>query len=205
MDSTRKTLKENIKKYRYALKRGGIDYCKSADKFALFVGIEANTYKKYESTSTDIVPPYENLIKIAKALCISIDVLFNYVPPDNSIIETLYFLIDLGIPYKTDVNGNIVLSSPDNSIQGLQTDYVDLAEIIESYGFLDLDGKSKFIRQFIFLKLAEEWNNRNIDATEKAEHRLELIEKEIKIREEIKKATEKSYYYGFAEFRGGKK
>ncbi len=212
MDNTRKTLKENIKKYRNYLKRSGIGYCKSATKFSQFVGIEASTYKKYESINTDIVPPYENLIKIAKALCVSIDKLLDYVPPDKH--ES--FLRDLGILYEKEASGNYVLSYPFKSIHVIQIEYNDLGKIIKLWQFLKLKDRSIFEKQFIFMNLAAEWSNPNMDTNDKTDKAMKLIEQMEKLKEwreksekekenwrnELKKAVKGSNY--LSKFRGGK-
>lgn len=219
MDNTRKILKENIKKYRNDLKRSGIDYCKSADKFAHFAGIEISTYKKYESTSIDIVPPYENLVRIATALCISIDKLFNYNPPD----KTESFLKDIGIHYEKDVKKdvddnyvNYVLSYPFKSIHVISIDNKDLKTIFALWRFLNLKERTKFEKQFIFMNMVAEWNKSVSDAAtfgNKANNIIEQMEelkewrekskKEKDIwRNELMKAIKDSYDY--SDFRGGK-
>ena len=214
MDNTREILKENIKKYRNALKRSGIDYCKSADKFALFVGIETSTYKKYESASIDIVPPYENLVKIAQALCVSINELFNYSPPDK--IES--FLKDIGIHYKKDVGDNYVLSYPFKSIHVMKIDKKDLETIFSLWRFLNLKERTKFEKQFIFMDIVAEWNETVFDTTtfeNKANNLISQMEKLKEWREKSKKekdnwrnelleAIKESYDYRLNDFRGGK-
>ena len=210
MDNTRKILKENIKKCRIALKHSGIDYCKSADKFALFVGIDISTYKKYES-KTNIVPPYENLIKIAQALCVSIDKLFNYSPPD----KTESFLKDIGIHYKKDVGNNYVLSYPFKSIHVMKIDNKDLETIFALWRFLNLKERTKFEKQFIFMDIVAEWDKTVFDTAtfeNKANNLISQMEKLKEWREkskkekdnwrnELLKAIKESYDYRFNDFR----
>ena len=211
MDSTRKILKENIKKYRNALKRDGIEYCKSADKFSLFIGIEPSTYKKYESTSTEVLPTYENLIKIAEALSVSIDKLFNYEPPDK--LEC--FLKDLDIRYEKDIDSNYILTYPFKSVHVVKIEYNDLEQIFKLWQFLKLKDRTKFDKQFIFMNMAAEVNNPNVVPFDKAENLIKQMgklkewrnksEKEKEVwRKKIREASRKSYEYGFKEFRGGK-
>ena len=202
---------ENIKKYRNDLKRYGIEYCKSADKFSLFVGIEPSTYKKYESTSIDVLPPYENLIKIANALSVSIDNLFNYKPPD--ILES--FLKDLGIHYEKEVGDIYVLSYSFESIRVMHIEKNHLEKIIDLWRSLKLKKRTKFEKQFIFMSIVAEWNKPNVIPFNIAENLIKQMEKlkewrnksekeKEKWREEIKKTMKRSYDFGFKEFRGGK-
>lgn len=103
-DERNETLCRNIKKYRLLGKHDGIEYCKSAESFATFLGIIPDTYKKYESSAA--VPTYDNLVKIAFALEVSIDKLLDYERPVLSIAGlTRFFLNDLGIKFKTKYSG----------------------------------------------------------------------------------------------------
>ena len=199
MDITRKTLKENIKKYRNALKHDGIEYCKSADKFAQFVGIEISTYKKYESINADIVPPYENLIRIAMALCVSIDKLFNYESPNK--MES--FLKDIGILYEKDIHKTKwILSYPFKSKHIIHISNESLTRAIKSYRVLKLKSRTKFDKQFIFMNIAaetiEDPDNLKMNVVYNAENIVKQIEKLKEWRKE------KDYYYGYKYFRGGK-
>lgn len=101
MEERRLILKSNIKKYRNALKHDGVDYCKSAQKFATYVGIEPVTYKKYEAMSENTVPSLDNLVKIAGALRVSIDKLLNYEVPIESPTQ---FLTRIGVDYKRETD-----------------------------------------------------------------------------------------------------
>ena len=101
MDIFKEFVKENIKKYRLALKKEGIEYCSTQESFAKEVGIPFTTYKKYEAQGQNVTPDYENLIKIAKALRVSIDSLFNYHKQPKPIG---IFLTDLNIDFKTKFN-----------------------------------------------------------------------------------------------------
>lgn len=98
MDIFKEFVKENIKKYRLALKKEGIEYCSTQESFAKKVGIPFTTYKKYEAQGQNVTPDYRNLVKIATALKVSIDSLFNYHKQPQPIG---IFLTDLNIDFKT--------------------------------------------------------------------------------------------------------
>lgn len=95
-----RTLNRNIKKYRLLGKKDGIEYCRSSAAFAAHVGINPKTYKNYEISAR--APSYDNLIKIASALGVSIDRLLGYDPPAEN--EIRFFLDDLGISFRTQVS-----------------------------------------------------------------------------------------------------
>lgn len=202
-DNVRERFKSNLKKYRLAGKQSGLEYCKSAKTFAEYINVNYNTYIDYERKGNS--PPLDILVMIAQALCVSIDRLLDYVPPENlQEFETREFLQSLSIPYRIEFNNDnkiYILSYPDKSGQDISIEYIDLKEMIESYKSLNLAGKSLFIQQFIFLGMAKDIDDFSIDNLDVAEHRLELIEFSKKLRTATK---DNDYYYGFKDFRGGK-
>ena len=136
--------------------------------------------------------------------------------PSGSVdeIETRQFIQDLGISYKIECDNDskdYILSYPDKSSPDIRISYTDLKETIDTYKTLNFDGKSLFIRQFIFLGMIKVYNDFSIDNLEQAEQRLDLINKRDelnkefdKVRSYFKESKKKDFYYGFKEFRGGK-
>jgi len=202
-------LKENIKKYRLAGKQSGLTYCKSAKTFAEYTGINVKTYTNYEQQSRKDVPDYDNLVIIAKALCVSVDRLFNYVPPEES---TVKFLSDLKLDYDTKIIFDTdfmeeqpfyILHIPTwlkevhiNPPKDIEISFEEMGGLITRFNDLDITVTDIRLKSLIFIRFIIEFNDLNIsDPSENAERRNIFAEKIIKDRE--------PYYYGFKQFRGG--
>lgn len=184
-DNIRERFKSNLKKYRLAGKQSGLKYCKSAKTFAEYIKVNYNTYIDYERKGNS--PPIEILIRIATALCISIDKLLDYVPPtsfDES--QILLFLQDLGIPYIKKCSENNEITYTLYYPASLQNTYYPYKQPPLPVTFLDLcDTVSEFIemqvslpqtiQQMIFLEFVKEYNITD-QPGDIAERRIQIVQ-----------------------------
>lgn len=242
-DFVRERFKTNLKKYRLAGKQAGLPYCKSAKKFAEYINVNYNTYIDYERKGNS--PPIDTLLIIASALCVSIDKLYDYMPPE---IDIAKFLSGLKINFVTVFEKKLIyiLSCPKekeyypyaNQFTTLQVDSDLLADLIGDFKEIEAN-LSKSMLRFIFLEYVKDYNNKSIlTPIDRADRKIEIIEAakswrlELNKLEEIKKKNDfKEYfkylhemfekqkkqtgklnkedtaifYYGFKDFRGGKK
>lgn len=100
-DNIRERFKVNLKNYRLAGKQSGLKYCKSAKTFAEFINVNYNTYIDYERKGNS--PSLDILVRIATALCVSIDDLLDYAPCE---IDVAIFLSDLKIEFESTMPDN---------------------------------------------------------------------------------------------------
>ena len=96
-DSTEIIFKNNLKKYRLAGKQDGLKHCETAKSFAAYLDIDYEKYIHYEKDGS--TPPLTILLKIAKALHISIDTLLDYDPPQETAVQ---FMAKMNINYSVE-------------------------------------------------------------------------------------------------------
>lgn len=199
-NDTREVFKNNLKKYRLAGKQNGLQYCKSAKTFAEYINVNYNAYIDYERKGK--FPPLDILIKIAYALCVSIDTLLEYAPPDT---DTVRFLTDLKFDFDTEIKDGepyFILYTPAwlkeihvNPPTDIIISFEEMETAIEDFNSLNTvtDIRLKSLNFFRFVSdynelYYNELHNKALEAD--------------KFTQEILKERE-SYYYGYKDFRGG--
>ena len=232
-NTTREVFKNNLKKYRLAGKQSGLKHCKSAKTFSEYINVNYNTYIDYERKGNS--PPLNILITIAAALCVSIDELLEYKPPMLNIAKFLSDLGVKFNVEKRDDDSFYILYAPIASLSSISVDCSILEEIIQEFQSLDVTVTNKELKGYIFYKFANEYDElRYNDLHETALHRnivlpyvkawcddlkkLEAIretgnfeayflflEKMFDRQKKLKKNDMLTWYYGFKDFRGGKK
>ena len=120
----RDIVSENLKRYRKAAWKDGIDFCKSSATFAEKLGINASTYKNYEVPSRKEVPDYDTLCRIASLLVVSLDSLFGRVPPPE-IPRTV--LADLGLPFKR-IGNKYEVTIPKVILESIESEWKEAQE-----------------------------------------------------------------------------
>ena len=114
----------NLKRYRQAGKKDGIEFCKSIAKFAEKLGISEDTYKKYEAPRGKRVPNYDTLCRTSNLLAVSLDSLFGRVPPPE-IPRTV--LADLGLPFKR-IGNKYEVTIPKVILESIESEWKEAQE-----------------------------------------------------------------------------
>lgn len=215
IDETRAILKKNIHNRRLALKRKGVEYCKSAEKFALYIGLNPKTYTNYEQQSCVNVPDYGDLVRIAKALKTTIndildsEILFDYIPEK---IDS--FLCELQIKYdKKLINAVpccILHVSPELRCFSLPSnilvEYSDMETIITEFNNFKINVIDLTIKKYVLFKYIIEYDVKRFDDLNNSAIRRGNIETAVKtwinnIRrlETFKKSNDVTAYFSFLE------